>query len=116
MRHKKIGKKLHRKNGPRKALIKNLAENLIMQNKIKTTETKAKELKRFIEKKITKAKKADIASRRLLKKYFSDRAIKKLINEIAPSIKERSGGYTRITKLGERKTDNTKMAIIEIIK
>lgn len=116
MRHKKTGKKFHRKNGPRKALLKSLAENLVLKGKIKTTEPKAKELRVFIEKKITTAKKSDISSRRMLKKYFSDEVVKKLISEIGPSFKEKRGGYTRITKIGERKTDRTKMAIIEIIK
>lgn len=116
MKHQKAGKKFHRKNGPRKALLKSLAENLVLKGKIKTTELKAKELRIFIEKKITTAKKADISARRMLKKYFSDETVKKLIDEIGPSLKERKGGYTRITKLGVRKKDNTKMAMIEIIK
>ena len=116
MRHKKTGKKFHRKNGPRRALLKSLAENLVLKGKIKTTEPKAKELRSFIEKKITTAKKGDISSRRALKKVFSDDIVKKLTNEIAPSFKEKRGGYTRTTKAEERKTDGTKMAIIEIIK
>ena len=115
MRKKIRGRKFHRRKGPRLALLKNLAENLILYRKIVTTEAKAKELSVFIEKKITKAKKGDISSRRLLSKYFSPRIVKKLIEEIAPSFKQRRGGYTRIMKLESRKSDGAKMAIIELV-
>jgi len=116
MKHQKKGRKLKRERDQRKALIKNLAENLILKERIKTTEAKAKELKKFIEKKITKAKKQDLASYRHLRRFFSEKACQKLVKEIAPLLKERSGGYTRIVKLGERRGDNAKMALIEIIK
>ncbi len=116
MRHKKQGRKLHRKRDQRKALLKALGESLILNGKIKTTEAKAKELKVFIEKKITKAKKEDLSSFRYLRKYFSEKATKKLIKDIVPTLKERRGGYTRIIKIGERLKDSAPMAIIEIIK
>lgn len=115
MKNLKKGRKLHRKIGPRKALMKTLASSLVIHEKIKTTEAKAKELSPYIEKKITKAKKGDIAARRILNKYFSENVTKKLVDEIAPKYKERKGGYTRVVKLGIRKSDGAKMAIIELV-
>lgn len=116
MQHLKKGRKLKRKRNQRKALLKSLAESLILREKIKTTEAKAKELKVFIEKKITKAKKGDLASLRYLRKFFSPKACQKLLKEIVPTLKERKGGYTRVLKINERKGDGARMAIIEIIK
>ncbi|MDI6591376.1 MAG: 50S ribosomal protein L17 [Patescibacteria group bacterium] len=116
MRKRKKGRKLSKKRDQRKALLKSLAISLLLKEKIKTTEAKAKETQSFIEKFITKAKKGDLASRRFLARFFSKDIVKKLINEIAPRYKERKGGYTRIIKLGPRKTDGAKMAIIELIK
>jgi len=116
MKKRKRGRELSRKKGQRKALLKSLARALILNEEIKTTEAKAKEASRFIEKFITRAKKNDLASRRHLAKFFSPRIVKKLIDEIGPRYKERSGGYTRIIKLGLRKSDGAKMAIIELVK
>jgi len=87
-----------------------------LKEKIKTTEAKAKEVQRIVEKFITWAKKGDLASKRLLARFFSLEVVKKLIDEIGPRYKERKGGYTRIIKLGARKTDGARMAIIELIK
>ncbi len=116
MRKRKKGRKLSRKKGQRKALLKTLAVALILKEKIKTTEAKAKEMAGFIEKQITRAKKEGLPSQRLLRKLFSKEIVKKLIKEIAPRYKERKGGYTRIIKLGPRRLDGAKMAIIELIK
>jgi large subunit ribosomal protein L17 len=116
MRKRKKGRKFSRKKDQRKALLKLLSEALFLKEKIKTTEAKAKELKRIAEKFITRAKKGDLASKRLLARFFSKKIVKKLINEIAPKYKERKGGYTRIVKLGQRKSDGAKMAIIELVK
>lgn len=116
MRHLVKGKKLSRKKDQRQALLKLLGENLIKKEKIATTETKAKELKRFIEKKITIAKKGDFSAQRTLRKYFSRGIVKKLINEIAPMVRGRKGGYTRIIKIGSRKKNGAKMVRIEIVK
>lgn len=102
--------------GQRKALLKSLSSALILNEKIKTTETRAKEVSRFIEKFITRAKNSDLASRRRLAKFFPQRIVKKLVDEIGPRYKERSGGYTRVVKLGPRKSDGTKMAVIELVK
>lgn len=116
MRHLVKGKKLSRKKDQRQALLKILGENLIKNEKITTTEPRAKELKRFIEKKITIAKKGDLSAKRTLRKYFTKRIVKKLINEIAPMVQERKGGYTRIIKIGSRKKNGAKMVRIEIVR
>jgi len=116
MRKLKQGRKLSRKRDQRKALLKSLASAVFLHNKIKTTEAKAKEASSFVEKCITRAKKGDLSSRRILAKYFSKDLNKKLVDEIAPKYKDRKGGYTRIIKLGPRKSDGAKMAIIELVK
>lgn len=117
MRKQKRGRKFSRKRDQRAALLKSLSSALILKEKIKTTEAKAKELRTFIEKKITLAKKKNsISARRLLAKTFSPRVVKKMVDEIAPRYKTRSGGYTRIIKFGLRKFDGARMAIIELIK
>jgi len=95
---------------------------LLSKEKIKTTEAKAKEVRPLVEKFITRAKKptvytrGDLSSRRLLAKFFSPEIVTKLFKEIGPRYKERKGGYTRIIKLGPRKSDGAKMAIIELVK
>lgn len=116
MRKRKRGRKLSRKRNQRRALLKILATNLFFKEKIKTTEAKAKEIVSFVEKQISRAKIGDLSSKRLLTRKFSRPIVKKLINEIAPRYKERKGGYTRIIKLGPRKSDGAKMVIIELIK
>jgi large subunit ribosomal protein L17 len=116
MRKLKKGRKLSRKSGQRKALLKSLAASLFLREKIKITEAKAKELSVFGQKCITRAKKGDLAARRILVRYFSKPLTKKLIEKIGPRYKERKGGYVRIIKLGPRKSDGAKMAIIELVK
>ena len=116
MKKRKAGRKFHRTADQRKALMKSLARALILKGKIETGEAKAKELSSFVEKKITKAKKGDLAARRELLKIFSNPTVKKLIEEIAPSYKNRAGGYTRIIKKGPRASDGAKIAIIEFVK
>ena len=104
------------KVGPRKALFRVLVNNFFMQEKIKTTEAKAKELRSIAEKMITKAKKGDLANRRLLAQDLTPVMTKKIMSEIAPRYLERQGGYTRIIKLGPRNSDGAHMAIIELVK
>lgn len=116
MRKRKRGRKLSRERDQRKALFKGLATNLILKEKIETTTAKAKELAKFVEKKISRAKIDNLYSRRLLTRFFSKEIVKKLITEIAPRYKERKGGYTRIIKLGPRKSNGAKMVIIELVK
>lgn len=116
MRKRKKGRRLSRKKDQRRQLLKTLATSLFSKEKIKTTLAKAKELSRFAEKSITLAKKSDIASKRLLARSFAYKVVKKLAEEVAPRYKERKGGYTRIIKLGPRKTDGAAMSIIELVK
>ena len=104
-------------------ILRNLTSQLIEHGRITTTETKARRMQPLAEKVITKAKRGDLHSRRLVlatlfdKKNSApeDRLVKKLFDEVAPALADREGGYTRITKIGPRKGDNAPMAIIEII-
>lgn len=98
--------------------MKGLALSLINHGRIKTTEAKAKELRPFIEKLVTRAKSSDLASRRITISRLMNRApeTKKLFEEIAPKFKDVSGGYTRILKLPPRISDGAKMALIEFVK
>ena len=116
MRKRKKGRRLSRKGGQRKALLKSLARALFLKEKIKTTEAKAKEVSGFVEKQVTIAKKGDLSSRRLLLRYFSGDMVKKLVEDIAQRYKERRGGYTKITKMGQRRDDGAKMSLIEMVK
>jgi large subunit ribosomal protein L17 len=116
MKKLKQGRKLSRKRNQRKSLLKALAGALFLNQKIKTTEAKAKEVSPFAEKCITRARKGDLSSRRILARYFTKTLVKKLVDEIGPRYKKRKGGYTRIIKLGPRKSDGAKMAIIELVK
>jgi len=116
MRHKKKGRKLGRKVGNRKALLRNLACQLILHKKIKTTDPKAKELRSFIEPLITLAKKDSLHSRRLvIRKLPKKNVVRILFKEIAPLFSTRPGGYTRITKLGQRDNDRAPVSIIEFV-
>ena len=117
MRHHNTKRKFGRVRKVRNALINSLALNLIVRGKIKTTLPKAKELRPFVEKLVTLAKKNDLATRRLLISKLSnrDKEVKKLFETIAPKYSDRKGGYTRILKLGMRKSDATAMASIEFV-
>ncbi|MRI83877.1 MAG: 50S ribosomal protein L17 [Nitratiruptor sp.] len=116
MRHRHGYKKLGRTTSHRKALHKNLAIALIMHERIETTLAKAKSLRSYIEKLITKAKEPDFNTHRAIFAHLQDKeATKKLINEIAPKYKERPGGYTRIIKTRTRRGDAAPMAFIELV-
>lgn len=112
---------LSRKSFQRKALLRDLVTDLILNGRIETTEAKAKELKRLADKMVTLGKKNTLASRRQaaeLVRFEKDEegnsyAIQKLFNEIAPKFADRNGGYTRVLKLGPRRGDAAEMAIIE---
>ena len=97
-------------------IMANLATQLFEHGRILTTEAKAKRLRPLAEKLITKAKRGDIHSRRLVLTTVRDKGVvHTLFTEIAPSLAEREGGYTRITKVGPRKGDNAPMAMIELV-
>lgn len=116
MKHLKKGRKFHRKKDQREALLKSLAANLILRERIKTTLEKAKETKIVVEKLITVAKKQNLASLRDLKKKLPEKAANKLYYEIAPLYAKRKGGYTRIIKTAERKVrDGSPIVILELV-
>lgn len=117
MRHRLSGRHLGRTSAHRAALYRNLANALIEHEVIKTTLPKAKELRRFVERLITLAKKGDtVANRRLaFARLRSDDSVKKLFDEVAKVSAERNGGYTRILKCGFRKGDNAPMAYIMLV-
>ncbi|MBH90931.1 MAG: 50S ribosomal protein L17 [Candidatus Marinimicrobia bacterium] len=116
MRHRKKGRKLGRKIGNRRALLMNLASQMIIHKRIKTTDAKAKELRSFIEPLVTIAKKDDLHSRRMvIKKIPHKNIVRSLFEEIAPSYVDRPGGYTRIIKLGYRDNDRAPVSIIEFV-
>lgn len=114
-RVKKI-KKLSRRLGHRQALVRNLIQDLILKEKIKTTLIKAKTIRPLAEKLITRAKKSTPAGLRQIEAFFySSEAAKKIIEEIGPRFASRPGGYTRIVKLGPRKEDAAEEALIELV-
>ncbi len=116
MRHLNKGRKFSRMRGQRRAFIQGLEQNLIMENRIITTEARAKEIKPKVEKLVTLAKKNNLASMRLLLTRLPKEAALKLYYEIAPKYKERKGGYLRIIKTSNfRKRDAAKQAIIEFV-
>jgi len=96
--------------------MRSLGRSLVLHEKITTTEAKAKEVKSYIEKLITKGKVNSVASRRILAQEFGrSTAVKKIIETLAPKYEKRSGGYTRVIKLAPRATDAARMAIIEFV-
>jgi large subunit ribosomal protein L17 len=116
MRHHNANRKLGRERNQRRALLRSLAVSLVEKGRIKTTEAKAKELRPFIEKAVTKAKENTLGARRHVITYLnSESASKKLIEDIAPKYSTRNGGYTRITKTDPRKADASKMSYIEFV-
>lgn len=116
MRHHNSNRKFGRETNQRTALLRSLARNLITHEKIITTEARAKEIRPYVEKLTTKAKKDAVETRRLLNQYLvSPKLVAKLIKEIAPKYMERKGGYLRIVKLGQRGGDGSKMALIEFV-
>lgn len=115
MRHLNKQKKFHRETDQRRALAKALLTALISHGKIKTTEAKAKWLKPKIEKMITRAKTKNVNNARLLRRTLAEKPTKTLFDDIAVKYKDRAGGYTRVVKLGQRKSDGSKMAVIEFV-
>ena len=116
MRHRKSGRKLGRPTAHRKAMMSNLATSLFDNERITTTLPRAKELRSFAERLITRAKKDSLHARRLVARVVHDKAVlKKLFDQLSPRYADRPGGYTRIYKLGYRKGDSAEMAVIELV-
>ncbi|NLE07529.1 MAG: 50S ribosomal protein L17 [Parcubacteria group bacterium] len=115
MRHHNANRKFGRVRKVRVALLNSLARSLVLHKKIETTEPKAKELRPFIEKLVTKSKLQTVASRRAVSAKIGPKATKILFDDISKKYDDRKGGFTRIVKTGRRLSDGSKMAIIEFI-
>ncbi|MDR2730886.1 MAG: 50S ribosomal protein L17 [Treponema sp.] len=116
MKHKRGFNPLERMAAHRKALHRNMVTSLFKQERIRTTKAKAKEIRRTAERMITRAKEDTVHNRRIVSsRLFDERIVAKLFTDIAPRMKERNGGYTRIIKLGERKGDAAEVVILELV-
>lgn len=116
MRHRKKGRHLNRTAEHREAMLRNMATSLILHERVRTTLPKAKELRRYAEPLVTKARRGDLHARRLVGRRIKDKqALAKLFDDLGPRFAERPGGYTRVLKLGHRGGDAAEMAIIEFV-
>lgn len=115
MRHLNAGRKLSRNSSHRHALMRNMVTSLIEHGRIRTTDAKAKELRRWADRMITLGKQQTIAARRRARAFIqTDAAVAKLFAEVAPRFANRAGGYTRIIKLGNRPGDAAPVSILEL--
>ncbi len=109
-------RKLNRKTGPRRALLRNMVTSLMIAERIETTEPKAKEVNRIADKMVTLAKRGDLHARRQVLAYMLDEdAVTKLFEKIAPRYEGRDGGFTRIIKKGPRRGDSAPMVFLELV-
>ena len=114
MRHLKTGRKLNRTAAHRKALMRNLVKALLLREQIQTTDAKAKELRRWADRMVTLGKKNSVHARRLAFSYLgSRRLVQRLFDEGAPRFQSRSGGYTRVLKIGPRRGDAAPISLVE---
>ena len=111
-------RKLGRDNKHRKSMLANLTRDVIMNERIQTTETRAKEVRKFVDKMITYGKRGDLVSRRLALAFLHNdtECVKKIFDDLAKRYESRNGGYTRILKLDERRGDGALIVIIELVK
>ncbi len=117
MPHQIAYKRLSRTDGHRKALLRNLATSFFKYEKIETTSTKAKEISKVVDRLITQARSGDLHARRLVASYLTEEAVaKKLMDQIAPALKDRTGGYTRIIKSRVRPGDAAELSFLELVK
>jgi large subunit ribosomal protein L17 len=116
MRHNKSGRKLGRNSGHRNAMMRNMVTSLIEHGRITTTDSRAKELRKLVDRMITLGKRGDLHARRQVSQVIRTRqVVAKLFDQIGPRFKDRPGGYTRIIKLGSRLGDNAPQSIIELV-
>jgi len=116
MKHKRGFNPLQRMSAHRKALHRNMVTSLFKQERIRTTKAKALAIRRTAEKMITRAKDDTVHNRRIVSsRLYDEGMVAKLFTDIAPRMKTRNGGYTRIIKLGERKGDAAEMVILELV-
>ncbi|MDD3544052.1 MAG: 50S ribosomal protein L17 [Kiritimatiellae bacterium] len=114
MRHNRVAKKFGRSMSHRKALMSSLVTNLILQSSIKTTLPKAKQARRDAEKMVTMARKGTLAARRICSaRLQSPQAVQRLFDCVVPAMDGRNGGYTRILKLGQRRSDGSEMCLLQ---
>ena len=117
MPHQIANKRLSRTDGHRRALLRNLATSFFLHEKIETTSAKAKEISKIAERLISTARRGDLHSRRLVAAYLLDpRVVKKLCDQIAPTLKDKPGGFTRITKSRVRSGDAAELSILELVR
>ncbi len=116
MRHRNTGKILDRKKGPRELMLRNLAASVLLYEKVKTTEAKAKTVRSLVERLITTAKAGDLTARRaLISTLPQPMAVKKAMDILGARYKDRKGGYTRLIKIGPRVGDGAKLVQIELV-
>lgn len=116
MRHRKIKGKLNRSPSHRRAMLRNMTASILEHGRIQTTLAKAKEVRKMVDYTISLAKREDLHSRRLVIRLIPNKTmVAKLFNDIAPRYKDRSGGFTRIYRLGPRRGDAAEMAVIELV-
>lgn len=117
MAHRIGGRKLSRKQGPRIALYKNLTVSVLRYERVRTTEAKAKEIRGRVERMISIAKRGDLNARRSIVAQFPNEplVVSKLFDEIAPKYADRTSGYTRIVRLGQRQGDAAEIVQIELV-
>lgn len=115
MRKNVFGKQLSRDANERKALFKTLASSLVMVEKVETTEAKAKALRPYVEKLVTKAKKRGLQSRQFIEPFLSKDAAAKVVSDLSVRFAKRDGGYTRIIKVGNRFFDNAPVVVMELV-
>lgn len=117
MRHRNSGKVFSREIGPRTAFMKGLALDVVLYEKVRTTEARAKAVRPMVEKLVTRGKNATLHNRRELLRFFGQQElpVKKILEVLSPRYKARAGGYTRITKMGPRKGDGAQMVQIEFV-
>ncbi len=116
MRHQRKVKKLSRTSSHRQAMMNNMVTSLFASRMIKTTESKAKELRRIADRLVSTAKEDTLAARRLVARSVKDRAVlKKLFTEIAPQFKSKPSGFTRVVKMGSRRGDSAMVAVVELL-
>lgn len=110
-------RKLNRETNARRSILSGLTKDVILHEHVKTTEERAKEVRKFVDKMVTYAKKGDLNSRRKALAFLENDtdAVKKLFDEIAPRYKDRNGGYTRIIKIGERRGDDALIVSLELV-
>ena len=116
MRHQVKGKKLSRNSSQRKALFKSLISALVIHGEIKTTESKAKAIRGLVDKLINKGKKGTLHSRRLIGAFLQNKmAVSRIVDELGPIFAQRTGGFSRIVRLGKRRGDDAMMVKLELV-